>query len=78
MTRRSFRTIELPILATHVGHFPETIKDGYNGYLADAANTESMAQIMLKSIDQPIERKHVRKAAEKMSWTNYVQAILKN
>ena len=23
-----------------------------------------MAQIMLKSIDQPIERKHVRKAAE--------------
>ena len=69
---------ELPILATHVGHFPETIKDGYNGYLADAANTESMAQIMLKSIDQPIERKHVRKAAEKMSWTNYVQAILKN
>ena len=69
---------ELPILATHVGHFPETIKDGYNGYLADAANTESMAQIMLKSIEQPIERKHVRKAAEKMSWTNYVQAILKN
>ena len=69
---------ELPILATEVGHFPETIKDGYNGYLADATNIELMAQIMLKSIDQPIERKHVRKAAEKMSWTNYVQAILKN
>ncbi len=69
---------ELPILASHVGHFPETIKDGYNGYLADAGNTQSMAQIMLKSIDQPIERKHVRKAAEKMSWTNYIQAILSN
>lgn len=69
---------KLPILATEVGHFPETIKDGYNGYLAEATNTESMAQIMLKSIDEPIDREHVRKAAEKMSWTNYVQAILKN
>ena len=69
---------ELPILATHVGHFPETVKDGYNGYLAKADNTHSMAQIMLKSIDQPIERKHVRKAAEKMSWKNYIQAILSN
>ena len=69
---------ELPILATDVGHFPETVKDGYNGYLAKADNTQSMAQIMLKSIDQPIERKHVRKAAEKMSWKNYIQAILSN
>ena len=59
-------------------HFPETVKDGYNGYLAKADNTQSMAQIMLKSIDQPIERKHVRKAAEKMSWKNYIQAILSN
>lgn len=69
---------ELPILATRVGHFPETIKDGYNGYLAEAGDTHSMTHVMLKSIDQPIDRKHVRKAAAKMSWTNYVHAILKN
>ena len=69
---------ELPILATCVGHFPETIKDGYNGYLAEASDTHSMTHIMLKSIDQPIDRKHVRKTAAKMSWTNYVHAILKN
>ena len=69
---------ELPVLATRVGHFPETIKDGYNGYLAEAGDTHSMTHVMLKSIDQPIDRKHVRKAAAKMSWTNYVHAILKN
>lgn len=69
---------ELPILATRVGHFPETIKDGYNGYLAEAGDTHSMTHVMLKSIDQPIDRKHVRKAAAKMSWTNYVHSILKN
>lgn len=26
---------DLPILATRVGHFPETIEEGVNGYLAD-------------------------------------------
>lgn len=25
---------ELPILATNVGHFPETVKDGFNGYFS--------------------------------------------
>ncbi|MCK7536121.1 MAG: glycosyltransferase [Marinilabiliales bacterium] len=33
----------MPILATRVGHFPETVKDGYNGYLAEPGNIDSMA-----------------------------------
>lgn len=67
---------DLPVLATKVGHFPETIRDGYNGYLADAGNIDSMAAQMLRLIDEPISRANVRESTRQMSWDNYVQAIL--
>lgn len=67
----------LPVLATKVGHFPETIVDGYNGYLAEDRNIQSMAEVMLKSIEKPIERQNVAQSAEKLSWENYAKAILK-
>ncbi len=66
----------LPVLATTVGHFPETIVDGFNGYLAEDRNIQSMADVMLKSIDKPIDRHNVAKSAEKLSWENYAKAIL--
>jgi len=66
----------LPVLATKVGHFPETIVDGYNGYLAEDRNIQSMAEVMLKSIEKPIERQNVAHSAEKLSWENYAKAIL--
>lgn len=66
----------MPILATKVGHFPETVKDGFNGYLAEAENTDSMAEAMLKAIDHPIDRNNVSTTAQKMSWENYAKAIL--
>ncbi|MCB0735720.1 MAG: glycosyltransferase, partial [Bacteroidetes bacterium] len=43
---------ELPILATRVGHFPETIKDGYNGYLANDRDIPSMTAVMRTYLDQ--------------------------
>lgn len=67
---------ELPILATRVGHFPETIMNGFNGYLAEPENIESMAEQMLRFLDQPLLGKNVKKSASKMSWENYVSAIL--
>ena len=67
---------ELPILATSVGHFPETIVDGFNGYLAEPENIESMSQQMLKFLDQPLPKGNVKKSASNMSWDNYVTAIL--
>jgi glycosyltransferase involved in cell wall biosynthesis len=67
---------QLPILATRVGHFPETVTEGYNGYLADAANTASMAAVMLKSIERPINRQHVAESAATQSWEAYANAIL--
>lgn len=67
---------ELPILATSVGHFPETIKDGFNGYLAEAENIDSMAEQMLKFLNNPLSKVDVKASAANMSWDNYVAAIL--
>jgi glycosyltransferase involved in cell wall biosynthesis len=68
----------LPVLATKVGHFPETIKDGYNGYLAEADDIEDMARIMNKAIEQPINKVNVGESAKHISWENYGKAITKN
>ena len=67
---------DMPILATKVGHFPETVKHGYNGYLAEAADTDSMAEQLIAAIERPIERGNVGETAAKMSWENYAKAIL--
>jgi len=67
---------DLPILATSVGHFPETITDGYNGYLAKSGDTEDMAKQLAKSIEKPILRSNVAESAGHMSWERYVEVIL--
>lgn len=68
----------LPVIATRVGNFPDTIKDGHNGYLTEPGDTQSMAEVMLRAIDNPIPGENVKKTAEHMSWKNYVLAILGN
>jgi len=68
---------KLPMLATAVGHFPETVKDGYNGYLAEAGNIDAMADAMIKAVDQPIPGKNVEETSKDMSWKNYALAITK-
>ena len=66
----------LPPVATRVGHFPETIRDGYNGYLAEPENIEDMAYQMERMLTHPIPREHIRTTTESMSWDNYAAAIL--
>lgn len=68
----------LPILATDVGHFPENIRPGYNGYLAEPGNPESMARVMEQSITRPIPPEHVCATSEEMSWDHYARAILRH
>ncbi|HLF65362.1 MAG TPA: glycosyltransferase [Saprospiraceae bacterium] len=65
-----------PLIATKVGHFPETIQGGFNGYLAEAGNIDSMATQMQKSLEHPIQPENIAKATAMMSWENYVKAIL--
>jgi glycosyltransferase involved in cell wall biosynthesis len=66
----------LPVLATRVGHFPETIREGYNGYLAEPNDLRSMADQMLKFLDHPIPPENVAVSTREMSWENYARAIL--
>lgn len=66
----------LPSLATKVGHFPETIKDGFNGYLAEPENIESMVEVMEKFISYPLPPENVADSAKNFSWENYSKAIL--
>jgi len=68
----------IPIIATAVGHFPETIIDGVNGYLADAHDIHSMAEAMNKIIKQPIDRTNIDKIAQEKSWYSYANAIVRN
>lgn len=67
---------KMPILASKVGHFPETVIDGFNGYLAEAADTDSMAEAMIRSVEHPINPENVAKTASEMSWHNYAMAII--
>ncbi|MBU3928838.1 MAG: glycosyltransferase [Bacteroidetes bacterium] len=67
----------MPMLATKVGHFPETVKDGYNGYLAEPNNLDSMALQMIRSIEHPIDRQNVAATSRDMSWHNYAMEILR-
>jgi glycosyltransferase involved in cell wall biosynthesis len=66
----------MPILATKVGHFPETVIPGYNGYLAEPENIQSMADTMEYFLNHPIDRKNVSDIASKLSWENYAKAIM--
>lgn len=67
---------KVPILATRVGHFPETVTDGYNGYLADLGDVGSMADAMINIIERPINPENVAEAAKYFSWDNYARVIL--
>lgn len=65
-----------PILATKVGHFPETIEDGFNGYLAEAGDTDSMAEQMIRFLEHPLPPENVAAKTRDLSWYNYAAAIL--
>jgi glycosyltransferase involved in cell wall biosynthesis len=67
---------QIPMLATRVGHFPETVKDGYNGYLAEPGDIDSMAEAMNRAIETPIPRKNIEETSRSMSWENYAISIL--
>ena len=67
---------QLPMVATKVGHFTETVKHGFNGYLAEAGDVDSMAEKMLYYVDNPLPKENVKTSSQNMSWKNYAEAIL--
>lgn len=67
---------KLPVLATRVGHFPETIHDGFNGYLANDRDIGDMTAAMRRFLENPIPSENVAQTASMMSWENYAKTIL--
>ena len=67
---------DLPILTTNVGHFPETIQDGKNGYMTKDNTVEAMAETMLRFLDNPISNNSVADFKDAFSWKKYSAAIL--
>ncbi|BAV94898.1 glycosyltransferase [Ichthyobacterium seriolicida] len=68
----------LPILTTRTGHFPETVKDGQNGYMVEENTVESMAQTMFRFLDNPIPMENIKSFKENLSWEVYSKAIIKS
>ena len=68
---------KIPIVASRVGHFPETVKEGVTGYLSNIDDIASMTEAMLNIIDQPISAKDIESASKSMSWENYARSIRK-
>lgn len=67
---------KLPVIATNVGHFPETIEPGVNGYLAKPNDIQDMAAQMENFINHPINRDNIAEKTKEFSWENYCEAIL--
>jgi glycosyltransferase involved in cell wall biosynthesis len=68
----------VPSIATRIGHFSESIREGYNGYLAEPNDIDSMYLAMKKFIEHPIPKENITETVKNLSWNNYVKAILNN
>jgi len=66
----------LPMLATRVGHFEETIRPGDNGYLAASFEPADLAATLAQALERPIAPEHIRALGQRLSWRRYTQAIL--
>lgn len=66
----------VPSVATRIGHFSESISEGYNGYLAEPNDIDSMYLAMKKFVEHPIPKENVTETAKNLSWENYIKAIL--
>ena len=66
---------QIPILATAVGHFPESIVEGQTGYLAAGADTDDMVKAMQRIIHHPIAKGTVESVSREWTWGAYASAI---
>ena len=68
---------KIPIVATRVGHFPESVKEGITGFLANTDDVSSMTDAMLNIIEQPIPAENIETVYKSMSWDNYARSVRK-
>lgn len=67
---------EIPVLTSTAGHFPETIRNGENGYIAAENSVSAYADVMRLSLEKPIPTENVAKFKPNLSWKKYAETIL--
>lgn len=53
----------LPVVATRVGGIPDTVRDGLDGFLVDAGDTEALADAVVRLAEEPGLRQRMGRAA---------------
>lgn len=66
---------EKPVLATKVGHFAKAISPGLNGYLAEAADINSMTETMHLFIEKGIDKVAFENYCAQYSWESYAMHV---
>ena len=71
---------ELPIIATNVGGNPEVVEDGFNGYLVDSENSDSLKNALTDLFNDPnkmmiMGKNSRRKAEQEFSINNMVKSL---
>jgi glycosyltransferase involved in cell wall biosynthesis len=64
-----------PVVATNVGGLSDYVIEGKSGYLCEA-NAASIAQAILKTIDNPIKEQDIEQHAQSFSWDHYAEKLL--
>lgn len=67
---------EKPVLATKVGHFAHAIEPGLNGYLAEAADVNSMSEIMHLFMEKGIDKSAFKNYCARYSWEIYAKQVI--
>jgi len=64
-----------PVVATNVGGLSDYVSEGKSGYLCEV-NADSIAQTILKAIDNPLNEQDIEQHALSFSWDQYAEKLL--
>lgn len=64
-----------PVVATNVGGLSDYVSEGKSGYLCEV-NADSIAQTILKAIENPLNEQDIEQYALSFSWNQYAEQLL--
>lgn len=68
-------SFDIPVIVTNVGGLPETVKDGYTGFVVEKCNSDALAKAVVRFYHERLGGKfslNVKKEKKKFSWDRYV------
>mgnify|MGYP001480356476 CR=1 FL=1 len=66
------------VVASRVGGIPEIIKNNYNGFLFEKGNSEELAQILSRILEQTVDVSQIQKNARKTAELKYDWSVRSN